>query len=241
MTSKLIEAKNITVRYGNNVVLTDISFAIEKGDYIGLVGANGSGKSTLVKALLGLVPLEKGKIIYNDLNKFEHGIGYLPQVAVTGNTLFPAEVREIVGIGLLGQKKFPKRLTKEDHLKVDTILTRLGIIGLKHKKIGDLSGGQQQRVLLARAMVSHPKLLILDEPTSALDPRVRSDFFNLIEEINKVDQTSIVLVSHDLSSIKRYTRKMMLLDRELVYFGPSDEFDLNFGMAKGMHNHEHDY
>jgi zinc transport system ATP-binding protein len=239
--NKLIEAKNITVRYGNNVVLTDISFAIEKGDYIGLVGANGSGKSTLVKAILGLVPLEKGTIVYNNLNKFEHGIGYLPQVAVTGNTLFPAEVREIVGIGLLGQKKFPKRLTKEDHLKVDTILDRLGIIGLKHKKIGDLSGGQQQRVLLARAMVSHPKLLILDEPTSALDPRVRADFFNLIEEINKVDQTSIVLVSHDLSSIKRYTRKMMLLDRELVYFGPSGEFDLNFGMAKGMHNHEHDF
>jgi zinc transport system ATP-binding protein len=239
--NKLIEAKNITVRYGNNVVLTDISFAIEKGDYIGLVGANGSGKSTLVKAILGLVPLEKGTIVYNNLNKFEHGIGYLPQVAVTGNTLFPAEVREIVGIGLLGQKKFPKRLTKEDHLKVDTILDRLGIIGLKHKKIGDLSGGQQQRVLLARAMVSHPKLLILDEPTSALDPRVRADFFNLIEEINKVDQTSIVLVSHDLSSIKRYTRKMMLLDRELVYFGPSGEFDLNFGTAKGMHNHEHDF
>lgn len=239
--SKLIEAKNITVRYGNNVVLTDISFAIEKGDYIGLVGANGSGKSTLVKAILGLIPLEKGTIVYSDLNKFEHGIGYLPQVAVTGNTLFPAEVREIVGIGLLGQKKFPKRLTKEDHLKVDTILDRLGIIGLKHKKIGDLSGGQQQRVLLARAMVSHPKLLILDEPTSALDPRVRADFFNLIQEINTIDQTSIVLVSHDLSSIKRYTRKMMLLDRELVYFGPSGEFDLNFGMAKGMHNHEHDY
>lgn len=239
--SKLMEAKNITVKYGSNVVLTDISFDIEKGDYIGLVGSNGSGKSTLVKAMLGLVPLVRGTITYSDLNKYEHGIGYLPQVAVTGNTLFPAEVREIVGIGLLGQKKFPKRLSKDDHLKVDIILERLGIIGLKHKKIGDLSGGQQQRVLLARAMVSHPKLLILDEPTSALDPRVRADFFNLIEEINTVDQTSIVLVSHDLSSIKRYTRKMMLLDRELVYYGPSEEFDLSFGIAKGMHNHEHDF
>lgn len=233
----LIKANNITVRYGENIVLTDINFEVKTGDYIGLVGANGSGKSTLMKAILGLVPLEKGKIEYHGLKS---GIGYLPQVAVTGNTLFPAEVREIVGIGLLGNKKFPKHLNKNDELAIDSILDKLGIMGLKYKKIGDLSGGQQQRVLLARAMVSRPRLLILDEPTSALDPRVRKEFFNLIREINEVDHTSIILVSHDLSSIKRFSKKMMVLDRELVYFGPSNEFDVNFSMAKGVHHHEHD-
>lgn len=238
--NRLIKANNITVRYGDNIVLTDVSFEVESGDYIGLVGANGSGKSTLMKAILGLTPLEKGSIEYIGVKKGQSGIGYLPQVAVTGNTLFPAEVREIVGIGLLGNKRFPKHLNKQDEKDIDSILDKLGISGLKNKKIGDLSGGQQQRVLLARAMVSHPKLLILDEPTSALDPRVRKDFFNLIREINEKDNTSIILVSHDLSSIKRFSKKMMVLDRELVYFGPSDEFDINFSMARGLHHHEHD-
>ncbi|MBM7561258.1 metal ABC transporter ATP-binding protein [Fusibacter tunisiensis] len=236
--NSLIRAENVTVRYGENIVLTDVSFDVQAGDYIGLVGANGSGKSTLMKAILGLVPIEKGKIQYSGVGRGHTGIGYLPQVAVTGNTLFPAEVREIVGIGLLGGKKFPKRITKNDELAIESILEKLGILGLKNKKIGDLSGGQQQRVLLARAMVSRPKLLILDEPTSALDPRVRSEFFALIKSINENDGTTVILVSHDLSSIKRYSKKMMVLDRELVYYGSSAAFDINFSMARGLHHHE---
>ncbi len=224
--SKIIEAQNITVKYSSHMVLNDVSFSIEKQDYIGLVGANGSGKTTLVKALLGLLPLSKGKITWENGAKTVQSIGYLPQVAVTGNLFFPAEVHEIVATGLLGGKKFPKKMTKADDLAIDSILERLQIIALKHKRIGDLSGGQQQRVLLARAMVSKPKLLILDEPTSALDPRVRDSFFKLIDDINQNDQTSILLVSHDLGSIKRYAKKMMVLDRELIYFGPSSDFEL---------------
>jgi zinc transport system ATP-binding protein len=224
MMNKIMEIKNLSVSYGQQEVLHNISFDINEGDYIGLVGANGSGKTTLVKALLGLIQTTKGEIVIYSTNNGKGTIGYLPQVAVTGNTLFPAEVHEVIGVGLMGSKSFPRRISRDDHKKIDEILNRLDIYSLKHKKIGDLSGGQQQRVLLARAMVNRPRLLILDEPTSALDPKVRSDFFRLIKDINLNEGTSILLVSHDISSIRRCASKIMLLDREVEYFGSAGEF-----------------
>ena len=244
--TKLLEVENLSVFYGSHQVLKDLSFVIEQGDYIGLVGANGSGKTTLVKAMLGLLPISKGSINQFGIVDTRQDIGYLPQVAVTGNTLFPAEVHEVVAVGLLGTKKFPKRFNKEDDKKVNTILKKLDIHHLKHNKIGDLSGGQQQRVLLARAMVSNPKLLILDEPTSALDPKVRSDFFALIKSINEKNNTSIILVSHDLGSIMKCSKKIMLLDRELIYFGSTGEFSIDdsfkefdhFGINSEVHVHD---
>ncbi len=225
--TKLLEVNNLSVFYGSRQVLKDVSFDIEEGDYIGLVGANGSGKTTLVKAILGLLPISNGSINQFGIVDTRQEIGYLPQVAVTGDTLFPAEVHEVVAVGLLGTKKFPKRYNKEDDKKIDAILKKLTIHQLKHNKIGDLSGGQQQRVLLARAMVSNPKLLILDEPTSALDPKVRSDFFALIKSINEKNNTSIILVSHDLGSIMKCSKKIILLDRELIYYGATEDFSID--------------
>ena len=226
MLNNQIMVKEVSVKYGAHVVLDRVSFEIVKGDYIGLVGANGSGKTSLVKAMLGLVSLESGVVIYNnpDMKK-----GYLPQIALTNDNLFPAEVKEIVGIGLLSKKKRPKLVTKADKVKIDDILERLNILDLKHKRIGDLSGGQQQRVLLARAMVNKPELLIMDEPTSALDPRVREDFYKLIQEINTVDGTTILLVSHDLGSVQKYARKMLVLDREIVFFDAVEKFASSLG------------
>lgn len=224
MMNKILEVRELCVNYGQQEVLKNISFEVKEGDYIGLVGANGSGKTTLVKALLGLIEADSGEVVTYSANGVKGTIGYLPQVAVTGNTLFPAEVHEVVAVGLIGSKSFPKRIGKEDDRKIDDILKRLDIYNLKHKKIGDLSGGQQQRVLLARALVNSPRLLILDEPTSALDPKVRSDFFKLIRDININEGTSILLVSHDISSIRKCAGKIMLLDREIEYFGPAGEF-----------------
>lgn len=224
----------VSVRYGSHTVLDQVSFIIQKGDYIGLVGANGSGKTSLVKALLGLVPLDHGTVKFENPNMKK---GYLPQIALTSDSLFPAEVNEIVGIGLLSKKRSPKIITKADKVQIDDILERLKITDLKHKRIGDLSGGQQQRVLLARAMVNKPELLILDEPTSALDPRVREDFYALIHEINTVDGTTILLVSHDLGSVQKYARKMLVLDREVVFFDEVSQFSTALGNAH-FHLHE---
>ncbi len=223
--NKLIEASNLNVNYGDEKVLTDVSFTIYENDFIGLVGENGSGKTTLIKALLGIIPSTSGRIEYYE-GKENMTIGYLPQVLVTGNIKFPALVNEIVGLGLLGNKKYPKRITKSDMYKIEDTLSKVGAADLKNKKIDDLSGGQQQKVLLARALVNNPKLLVLDEPTSALDPKAREEIFDIIDNLNKMG-TAILLVSHDIQSLMTRAKKIMLIDREILYFGPSTDFKLN--------------
>jgi len=213
--NKLIEVNDLAVKYGKNPILKSVNFSVCQGDYIGIVGPNGAGKTTLIKALLGLHPLDQGRITYYP-NRASLRIGYLPQVILSNDHLFPAKVSEVVGLGLIGEKKYPKRLTKDDRKRVNDMLERLGISEYKNRKIGDLSGGQQQRVYLARALVNHPHILILDEPTSALDPQIREDFFKIIEEIHTIDQTAMMLISHDTHAIESHAKKMMLIERNTI-------------------------
>jgi zinc transport system ATP-binding protein len=224
MANNILTVQNLTVKYGRQEVLTKVSFEAEKGDYIGIVGPNGSGKTTLMKAVLGLLPFFEGQIVFNEEMKGSYFVGYLPQKAVTNDKLFPAKVKEIVSMGLLAGKKGPRFFSAKDDEQVDAILEKLKIADLKEKKIGNLSGGQQQRVLLARAMVSSPKLLILDEPTSALDPKIREEFYDLINALNRDDGVTVLMVSHDVASIGKYAAKMLYLDRRLVFYGAFDEF-----------------
>lgn len=219
--NKNIEVRNLSVAYNNSNVLKDISFNINEGDYIGIVGPNGAGKSTLIKALLNLVKESSGEIVYHIDKKF---LGYLPQITETSHKMFPASVFEVISTGLLLKKSFPKLITKEDKKKVEESLRLLNIEELKNKKIGDLSGGQQQRVLLARALVSNPKLLILDEPTSALDPKIRNEFYELLKELNETLKVTIVLISHDIGTIGKYASRLIYLDKTLVFDGTFDEF-----------------
>lgn len=222
--SSILSVQNLTMRYGRNEVISDISFDVGAGDYIGIVGPNGSGKTTLMKGLLGLISPSSGRIVYhNDSDKAEY-IGYLPQKVIANDRLFPAKVREIVSTGLLGVKRTPKIINKSDNEKIGNILEKLNISDLSERRIGDLSGGQQQRVLLARAMVSSPKMLILDEPTSALDPKIREDFYELIKTLNSEDGVTVLLVSHDVGSVGKYTKKMLYLDRRLIFYGSYEEF-----------------
>jgi len=221
MENKIVEIKNISVSYGKTEVLKDVTFDIFEGDYIGVVGPNGAGKSTLIKSLLGLVKETSGQINYNLDKSF---VGYLPQITETSHKLFPASVFEVVSTGLLLKKSFPKFLNKEDRIKVNESLKLLKIEDLSHKKIGDLSGGQQQRVLLARALVSNPKLLILDEPTSALDPKIRNEFYELLKELNEKLKVTIVLISHDMGTIGKYASKLVYLDKTLVFSGTFESF-----------------
>lgn len=220
----ILKADNITLKYGRHEVLTDASFTVEAGDYIGIVGPNGSGKTSLMKAMLGLIAPAGGQFSYAGEVRDNRFIGYLPQKVISGDPLFPAKVREVVAMGLLSSKGFPKHLSQEDYKNVDEILGRLKIGNLAEKKIGNLSGGQQQRVLLARALVSSPRLLILDEPTSALDPKVRENFYGILKELNEQDGVTILLVSHDIGSIGQYTKKMLYLDRTVVFFGTYEDF-----------------
>lgn len=240
--SEIIKVKKLSVNYGRREILSNISFSINNGDYIGLVGPNGAGKTTLVKAILDLIPISKGSIelFGNNNNKFENWgkIGYLPQKSSTINALFPATVSEIIMLGLMSQKKFPKRIIKTDQEKVNEILRKLEISDLKNRMISELSGGQQQRVLLARALISEPELLIFDEPSTALDPQSRDLFFELIQKLNKEFKIAIILITHDTAYVGQFANKLMYIDKELIYYGNFKDFCLSEKMSKYFGTYE---
>ena len=223
----IISVKNLAVKYGDREVFSGISFDIAKGDYIGIAGQNGSGKTTLIKALLGLVKPEKGEIFIEGipLKKFNvwGKIGYLPQSLALSNSLFPASVQEVVALGLLSEKIFPKRIDSKDEERIFAALKLLGISDIKDKLIGELSGGQQQRVFLAHALVSDPEILILDEPTTALDPEIRGVFFDILNKLNKKGVT-ILLISHDVSHIGNFAHKLLYIDKKAIFFGLFKDF-----------------
>jgi zinc transport system ATP-binding protein len=228
MPMNIIEVENLRFSYNSIPVLEDISFAVEKGSFVGLVGPNGSGKSTLIRVILGLESPFRGtvRLFGRDLDAFRlwSRIGYLPQSLTVFNPFFPSTVREIVALGLLSGKRFPRYLLKSDEQAIDRVLELLGIMGIKDVRVGELSGGQQQRVLIARALVHDPELLILDEPTAALDPEARESFFGTLKTLGDTGNTSIILVTHDIGNIGRYANHLLWIDRKLLFYGGFDDF-----------------
>lgn len=228
MSVDVLSVKNLFFRYNSLDVLSDISFSIGTGDYIGLVGPNGSGKTTLLRLCLGFLRPSQGdvRLFGQDPSTFAdwHRIGYLPQKPSALSPYFPATVREIITLGLLSKKTFPKYLKRRDEESIEQILELLDIADIRHRMIGELSGGQQQRVLLARALVNRPDLLILDEPSTALDPETRERFFTLMDKLNREHRTGIVIVTHDTGNIGRYASKLLYLDKTVIFYGSFDDF-----------------
>jgi len=247
----ILSVKKLFFKYESFEVLSDISFKVEQGDYVALAGPNGAGKTTLIKIILGLANNYSGlvELFGEDAKKFKNWnkVGYLPQRVNTFNPLFPATVREVVRLGLLSQKKFPKKFTKADDEKIKRVLDILGIGSLKDKLAGKLSGGQQQRVFLARALVSNPELLILDEPSTALDPQVRENFFELLQKLNKDKGITIILITHDTTQVGQYANKLLYLDKKIAFYGNFGDFCHSEEMGKYFGNfsqhlicHQHD-
>lgn len=228
MSIDVLFIENLYFRYNSSEVLSDISFSIKVGDYIGLVGPNGSGKTTLIKIILGLLKPYSGNVLIfgKDINTFSgwNRIGYLPQKMAAFNPRFPATVSEVVAMGLLSKKSFPKHMNKYDDTTVDTILDLLDIKNLKNSLIGELSGGQQQRTLVARALVNNPEFIILDEPTDALDPEMRDRFYDIMNNLNKKKRVTVIIVTHDMGNIGRYTSKLLYIDKKLIFYGSFEDF-----------------
>ncbi len=228
MSVDVLTVEDLYFRYNSSDVLSDISFSIKKGDYIGLVGPNGSGKTTLIKVILGLLKPYSGRItLFGDevaaFSRWDK-IGYLPQHIAALNPRFPATVSEVVGMGLLSKKQFPKHMNRLDRARVDNVLDLLDMKGLRDASVGELSGGQQQRVLVARAIVNDPEFLIVDEPTDALDPEMRDRFFAIMQGLNREKQVAIVIVTHDTGNIGRYTSKLLYVDKKIIFYGSFEDF-----------------
>lgn len=211
-----ITCTDLTLGYDGVKVAENISFTVKSGDYLCILGENGSGKSTLAKALLGLNPPLSGKIeLSDDLKKNE--IGYLPQQTQAQRD-FPASVNEIVLSGCLnrsGLRPFYSRNEKE--LALDS-MNKLDISDIANRCYRELSGGQQQRVLLARALCSTRKLLLLDEPVTGLDPKAAKDMYSLISRLNKDDGITIIMISHDISAAEKYSSHILRFEDNSAFW-----------------------
>jgi len=232
MPISIVEARDLTIAFDHRQVLSGVNFTILQGDYIGLVGPNGSGKSTLIKCMLGLINPSQGSISLFDeapsAMKQREKIGYLPQRMDFFNPRFPTTVTEVLSQGMIANRRAGK---KSDGQEIDKMIELFDLKELRNRLIGELSGGQQQRVFIARALVNAPDVLILDEPTSALDPEVRESFFELLHELNKKKNVTIILVTHDIGGVGQYASKLMYLDKRVVFFGGFDEFCQSENMA----------
>lgn len=217
-----LSCENITIAYEKNIVVKNISFQIEQGDYMCILGENGAGKSTLLKGILGLVPLVDGTVLLEgDMKKID--IGYLPQQTQIQKD-FPASVYEVVLSGCLNQKGKSFFYHAKEKERAEYNLKRLGIEELKKKSYRNLSGGQQQRVLLARALCATDKIIFLDEPISGLDPVVTTEFYQLIERINREDNISVVMISHDINTALKSADKILHIKKEEAFFGTKAEY-----------------
>ena len=221
-SSHQIECRGVCLSYDGVCVLHNITFELDRGDFLSVVGENGSGKSTLVKALLSLKSPSAGEIIFGE--GMERGkIGYLPQQLGTEKE-FPATVREIVLSGTLARNgRSPFYSTRSKKIASEN-MKKLGIEALAGKCFSNLSGGQRQRVLLARALSAAENMILLDEPTSGLDPFVTAELYELIEKLNKEEKMTVIMVSHDIDSALKYSNKILHLDRDANFFGTRDEY-----------------
>lgn len=220
----LIKCTDVTLSYENRIVVHDLTFEVNEGDFLCIVGENGSGKSTLVKALLSLKNISGGKIEFGDgLKKNE--IGYLPQQTGAQKD-FPASVWEVVLSGCLNKSRTHPFYSPEQKQRASANINKLGLSGLEKQGYRELSGGQQQRVLLARALCAAEKILLLDEPTAGLDPNVTEEFYNLIKQINK-DGMTIVMVSHDTARAIECATHILYLHNTPVFFGKKEDYKNN--------------
>ena len=212
---QILKCENIHMNYDSTKAVNGVSFTVDEGDFLCIVGENGAGKSTLLKGILGLQKISEGKVEFNGIKK--SGIGYLPQKTQVQKD-FPAGVREVVlsgrlsGKGKLFYTAADRRIAQEnmDIMKINSI---------KNKSFNELSGGQQQRALCAT-----DRLLLLDEPTTGLDPFVTGDMYKLISHLNKEHGVTVIMVTHDVKSVIQYANKILCMEHDGDFFGTTEEY-----------------
>ena len=224
-----ITCENLKLGYGAAILVDGLSFTVEKGDYLCIVGENGAGKSTLLRTILGLQEPLAGKITFCGGLK-QNEIGYLPQQTFVQRD-FPASVWEVVLSGCQGRCGLRPFYNKEEKQIALRMMDWLEITPLAKTCYRDLSGGQQQRVLLARALCASDKMMVLDEPVSGLDPIMAETMYRLVERINREMGITIIMISHDVQEAIPYATHILHMDRD-YFFGTAEAYrQSEFGKA----------
>ncbi len=212
-----IEVSHVSYYFRNEAAVSDVSFSIEEGDFLGIIGPNGGGKTTLLRLILGVLKPQCGtiRLLGDHPEKTRCSAGYVPQ-ETSSNKEFPILVRDAVRMGLAAMRGVGHRLTKEDKEAADTMIDDLGLGSLRNVTIGELSGGQRQKVLLARALVSQPRILFLDEPTASIDATGTDEIYQHLERLNNAG-TTVALVTHNVSVVSKYIKSVACINKE-IYF-----------------------
>ena len=218
----LIACDRVTLRYDRTLAAENLTFAVERGDSLCIVGENGSGKTSLVKALLGLMPLAGGAIRYEAGFSPRH-IGYLPQQTALQRD-FPASVWEITLSGCLSRMGLRPYYSAADKRRASSALERLGIAALRGRSYHELSGGQQQRVLLARALCAAHSLLLLDEPVAGLDPLATQELYQLIGQLHREGGMTVITVSHDVAAAVSQATHILHLRKTVLFYGTAEAY-----------------
>ena len=232
----LITCENLTIKYDGRTAVDDVSFSLEPGDYLSIVGENGSGKSTLMKGILGLVKPSSGTVRFSGLKATE--IGYMPQQTIVQKD-FPASVQEVVLSGCLNRRGAVPFYAAADKRRAQESLERLKIGSLRGECYRELSGGQQQRVLLARALCATEKLLLLDEPVAGLDPVITAELYDLIDRLNRERGITVIMVSHDVHSAVQCGNKILHMDTHSAFFGKREDYKKTNICRRMMGVHTH--
>jgi len=226
-TENIIELKNISFGYTDDLVLEDINLVIHKGDYLGVIGPNGGGKTTLLKIMLGLLDPARGSVrLYGeDIGKFQgwSKFAYISQKSANFEQ-FPVTVEEVVMMGRYGKRGLLGFLTQEDKDIARESLRKVGMLDFGKRLIHHLSGGQQQRVFIARSLAAEPEVIFLDEPASGVDLETQEQFYALLEKLNKEMKLTLILVSHDIDVIAHEATEVACINKRLVYHGTPEQF-----------------
>ncbi len=218
-----LELEGLTVAYNGTPVLKDVSFSVPHGARVAVVGPNGAGKSTLFKALVGLLPIQRGRILIHGraLENRRDCVAYVPQREEV-DWRFPVSVEDVVMMGRYGQMGRFERPSPQDKGSVENAIRQMGISDLRAQPIGDLSGGQQQRVFLARALAQEPHILLLDEPFTGVDVTTQDATLALLNQLRE-NKVTVMVSTHDLGMASDQFELILLLNHRIIAYGKPEE------------------
>lgn len=214
MSAPAIELRGVSFSYGELPVLEGVDLAVERNDYLALLGPNGGGKTTLLRLVLGLLAPSRGsvRVLGEEPARARGRVGYVPQ-RTQFDPDFPIRVADVVRMGRLRRGRMLRPFSAPDREAAARALATVEVADLAERPIGALSGGQLQRVLIARALAVEPELLLLDEPTASLDERIGTGVWELLAELSR--SMTVVVISHDIGAISRHVRSVACLNRRL--------------------------
>lgn len=230
-SASIVDLDGVGFAYGSERVLQDVSLSLRRGDFLGVLGANGAGKSTLMRLMLGLAPASQGTVSLFGQNvaRFREWwrVAYVPQRLSAFSTRFPATVTEVVSTGRLAQKRFG-RLRPRDYELIRQAIAMAGLEDLVERPVHQLSSGQQQRVAIARALAGQPEFLVLDEPMTGIDTQTREHLYHLLAKLNREEQLTIAMVSHDIGATLAHARLIAYLQNGTAFVSSAHAFKEKF-------------